>query len=125
VPVPELNAYATGLPYLAYLLVESQMAMVMAREGCCPVRVPLPERFAAHKLIVSRLRTGRAAKASRDVLQACVLCAALSENQPGAIEAAVADLPKRARKHLAAALATAGPLLAEHSRAQEELGISA
>src|SRR5207247_4590790 len=41
VPVPELEAYATGLPHLAYLLAESQMAMLAAREGCCAVRVPL------------------------------------------------------------------------------------
>ena len=123
--MPELKAHATGLPYLAYLLGESQLTMVMAREGCCAVRVPLPERFAVHKLVVSRLRRGRAAKAGKDVLQACVLCAALSEHQPGAIEAAVGQLPRRARKHLTASLATARPYLGEHPRAQEELGLSA
>ena len=122
VPVPELKAHATGLPYLAYLLGESQMSMVMAREGCCAVRVPLPERFAVHKLVVSNLRVGRAAKADKDVLQACVLCAALSERQPGALEEAVALLPASARKHLAAALVAALPYLEEHPRAREELG---
>jgi hypothetical protein len=122
VPVPELRAHATGLPYLGYLLAESQMAMVMAREGCCAVRVPLPERFAIHKLVVSRLRTGREAKSGKDVHQACVLCAALAASHPGAVESAVGALPRRARRHLAAALQAARPLLEDHARAREELG---
>ena len=123
VPVPELKAHATGLPYLAYLLEESHMAMAMAREGCCAVRVPTAERFAIHKLVVSRLRAGQGAKASKDVRQASVLCGVLAQAHPGAIEAAVQCLPRRARKHFAAALATARPLLLkDHPRAWEELG---
>lgn len=122
VPVPELKAHATGLPYLQYLLAESQMAMLMAREGCCPVRVPLPERFAIHKLIVSRLRTGREAKSDKDVFQACVLCAALAESHPGAIESAVAQIPRRAKKYLAPAIESARRYLdPTHARAWEEL----
>lgn len=122
VPVPELKAHATGLPYLRYLLAESQMAMLMAREGCCPVRVPLPERFAIHKLIVSRLRTGRNAKSDKDVFQACVLCAALGESHPGAIESAVAQVPRRARKYLTQAIEPARRFLEPaHVRAWEEL----
>lgn len=122
VPVPELKAYATGLPYLAYLLAESQTATLMAREGCCPVRVPLPERFAVHKLIVSRLRTGREAKSDKDIFQACVLCAALAESHPGAIEAAVAQIPRRTKKYLASAINAARRLLEPaHARAWEEL----
>src|SRR5215472_6367704 len=77
VPVPELRAHATGLPYLGYLLAESQPGTVMMREGCCAVRVPLPERLAVHKLVVSRLRAGRSAKSRKDVAQAIVLLAAL------------------------------------------------
>jgi hypothetical protein len=126
VPVPELRAHATGLPYLHYLLAESQTAMLMAREGCCPVRVPLPERFAVHKLIVSRLRTGREAKSGKDVFQACVLCAALAESHPGAIESALAQVPRRARKYLAAAVTAARRLLEPaHARAWEELSQTA
>jgi hypothetical protein len=120
--VPELAAHATGLPYLAYLLAESQTAAVLAREGCCAVRVPLPERFAIHKLIVSRLRAGRSAKSGKDVQQAAVLCAALAETHPGAIEAAVAKIPRRATKTFRAALESVRPLLeAAAPRAWEEL----
>ena len=121
-PVPELKAHATGLPYLDYLLVESQTAMLMAREGCCSVRVPLPERFAIHKLVVSRLRTGRDAKSDKDVFQACVLCAALAESHPGAIESAVAQVPRRAKKYLKLATESARRYLEQtHLRAWEEL----
>jgi hypothetical protein len=120
-PVPELRAHATGLPYLGYLLAGSQVAMVMAREGLCAVRVPLPERFAVHKLIVSRLRTGRGAKSDKDVRQACVLSAVLGDSHPGALEEAVARVPRGARRHLAHALAVALPLLENHPRACEEL----
>jgi hypothetical protein len=122
VAVPELSAHATGLPHLGYLLAESQMGAIIAREGCCAVRVPLPERFAIHKLIVSRLRTGRSAKASKDARQAAVLCAALSELHPGAIEAAAASIPKRVAKRYVAALESVRPLLETAvPRAWEEL----
>jgi hypothetical protein len=98
------------------------MAMVMAREGCCAVRVPLPERFAVHKLIVSDLRIGRDAKSAKDISQACVLATALADTHPGAIEAAVADVPPRARKHLSLALKAAQRLLKDHPRARDALG---
>jgi hypothetical protein len=122
VAVPELKAHATGLPYLDYLLNESQTAMLMAREGCCSVRVPLPERFAVHKLVVSRLRTGRGAKSDKDVFQACALCAALAESHPGAVESAVAKVPSRARKYLKPAIESARRFLEQtHPRAWDEL----
>jgi len=122
VAVPELKAHATGLPYLDYLLRESQTALLLAREGCCSVRVPLPERFAVHKLVVSRLRTGRGAKSDKDVFQACVLCAALAESHPGAIESAMENVPPRARKYLMPAIGSARRYLEQaHPRAWEEL----
>src|SRR5260221_256880 len=102
-PVPELKAHATGLPFLEYLLAESQRAVVLAREGCCAVRVPLAERFAVHKLVVSRLRVERGAKSAKDVLQAAVLAAILGESQSGALETAVKALPRRAHRHYVAA----------------------
>ena len=122
VPVPELHAHATGLPYLGYLLAESQTGMVMARQGCCAVRLPLPERFAVHKLVVSRLRIGRDAKSQKDVDQASTLLAVLGATHPGAIESAAAALPRRAIKHFRAALAPLGPALSRRApRAWQEL----
>lgn len=122
VPVPELKAHATGLPHLDFLLAESQTAMLIAREGCCAVRVPLPERFAVHKLIVSRLRTGREAKSERDVMQACVLAAALADGHPGAVEAAVTAVPRVVAKRFRQGCESARRWLEkDHPRAWEEL----
>ncbi len=121
VPVPELGAHAAGLPYLDYLLEETQPAMLMGREGCLPILVPLPERFAVHKLIASRLRPGRDAKSDKDVFQSAVLAAVLAETHPGALESALAAVPKRARKYLAPGIASARVHLEKvHLRAWEE-----
>lgn len=120
-PVPELNAYATALPYLAYLLGQSQIATLISSEGCCPVRVPVPERFAIHKLLVSQLRTPRDAKTEKDIYQSAVLLAALGERFPGAIDDAVQRLPVSARSHLFRAVPLALSLMQDHPRATEEL----
>lgn len=118
IEVAELKAHAMGIPYLGYLLGESQTAALLAREGCCLVRVPLAERFAVHKLLVSSLRGPASAKADKDVLQASVLCAALAELYPGAIESAIEAVPKKASKHLAKGRRAARRYLEEtHPRA--------
>jgi hypothetical protein len=116
-----LKAHATALPFLSYVLGQTQMSTVLAREGCCPVRIPVAERFAVHKLVVSQLRTNRDAKTEKDIFQASVILAALGEKYPGAIEAAVMDLPISARTHFVKASTQALDLLQEHPRASEEL----
>lgn len=122
IAVPELGAHAQTLPYLGYLLEESDQTALIAREGCCSVRVPLPERFAVHKLIISSMRRGRDAKILKDRTQASVLCAALAELHPGAVESAVRAVPRGARKHLRSALASVREVLQKnHPRAWEEL----
>lgn len=120
VPVPELKAHATALPHLRFLLGESQEAVILAREGCCLVRVPAPERFALHKLIVSQLRK-RGDKAIKDVVQASVLIAALAEIHPGALQDAAKSIPASARKHVAQAVPMAQPNLQGHPQALEVL----
>lgn len=122
IAVPELAAHAQTLPYLGYLLEESDQTALIAREGCCSVRVPLPERFAVHKLIVSSMRRGRDAKILKDRTQASVLCAALAELHPGALESAMRAVPRGARKHLRSALIPVRETLQKkHPRAWEEL----
>ena len=120
IEVPELMAYATALPYLSYVLGETQIATLLAREGCCPVRVPIAERFAIHKLVVSQLRIGRDAKTAKDIFQASVLLAALGEKFSGAIESAVESLPVSAHRYLAAAAPHALDLMRAHPRASAE-----
>lgn len=119
-PVPELKAHATALPYLRYLLGDTQETTILAREGCCMVRVPTPERFALHKLIISQLRKG-GGKAIKDVDQACVLFAVLADRHPGALADAAKTVPLSARKHLAKAAVLARRNLASHPRAIEAL----
>ncbi len=120
-PVPELQAHATTLPYLAYLLGQTQMSTLLASEGVCLVRVPVAERFAIHKMIVSQLRSNREAKTDKDLYQAAVLIAALGDLYPGAIDAAVGDVPVSARRYLKKALPLVMAHLEEHPRAAEEL----
>ncbi len=118
--VPELKAHATTLPFLAYLLGETTMATLLCSEGACPVRVPVAERFAIHKLVVSQLRTGRDAKSDKDIHQASVLLAVLGERFPGAVESAVAELPASARRYLKRAKPAVDEALAASPRALAE-----
>jgi len=121
VAVPELQAHATALPFLSYLLSQTQMSTLISKEGCCPIRVPLPERFAIHKLIVSQLRTNRDAKREKDIDQAAILLAVVGEKYSGAIETAVLALPVSARKYLIRAMAAALKRLENYPRPREEL----
>ena len=99
ISVPELKAYAKGLPFLRYLLGESQQVPLLSPHGVVLVRVPVPERYAIHKLIVSQLRS-RGSKPAKDLSQAAVLIDAVVERFPGAIEEALAVVPKSAGKYL-------------------------
>ncbi len=100
IPVPELEAHAQGLPYLRYLLAASQEILVLSSHGTIMARVPLPERYAIHKLIVSQLRNKVSSKPEKDLHQAAALIEALAERYPGAIEDAIAAVPKGAMRNL-------------------------
>jgi hypothetical protein len=91
-PVPELQAHATTLPYLDYLLADTFMSTLASRHGVVAVRVPDPARFAVHKLVVSGLRINDRDKMRKDIHQAAVLVAMLTRYQPGDVESAVAAL---------------------------------
>lgn len=83
VRLPSLRSDALPLRFLDYLLRETVEAAVLTRFGAL-VNVPVPERFAVHKLIVSTLRkeTGEsAAKADKDVSQAGILIDALIQKR--------------------------------------------
>ena len=100
VPVPELRAHAKGLPYLGYLLGASQEVPILSPHGAVMARVPVPERYAVHKLIVSQLRAKTSGKPEKDLRQAATLTEALVERFPGAIEDALAAVPKSAARHI-------------------------
>jgi hypothetical protein len=119
-PVPELKAHATGLPYLRYLLTETQMGAAISSHGVVAVRVPIPERFAIHKLIVAQLRVGRPEKSQKDLRQAAVLIAALGELFPGAIEEAYRKTPTSSRRHLRKSLEKIRGELEVHPQSWDE-----
>jgi hypothetical protein len=104
VPVPELKAHAQGLPHLAYLLAASQEIPVLSSHGSVMVRVPVPERYAIHKLIVSQLKNKTSSKPEKDLHQAAALIEALVERHPGAIEDAASAVPKSAARHIVRAV---------------------
>lgn len=103
VPVPELGAHAKGLPYLAYLLGASQQIPVLSPHGVVTVRVPAPERFAVHKLIVSQLRSTASAKPEKDLRQAATLVEVLADRFPDAVKEAIGALPRSAVRYAARA----------------------
>ena len=125
VPVPELNAHASGLPYFRFLLGGTQMGAAICTHGVAAVRVPVPERFALHKLIVSQLRTGRSEKSRKDLQQAAVLIAALGELIPGALEEAYRKVPTSRRKDVVRSLGQMRVDLEAHPRSWEEIARSA
>jgi hypothetical protein len=111
IPVPELKAHAKGLPYLSYLLGASQELPVLSTHGSVTVRVPVPERYALHKLIVSQLRAKTSSKPEKDLRQAATLIDVLAERFPGAIEDASENLPKSALRYVSRALQALKPHL--------------
>lgn len=122
VPVPELKAHGQGIPQLRYLLAETHLTAMIAREGCCQVRVPAAERYAVHKLAVSTLRPSRTPKSEKDLLHAATLLAVLGEYHSGAIEAALRDVPRGLSRAVREGVARSRALLEmTHPRAWDQL----
>jgi len=91
-----LGVSAQALHHLNFVIREPIPAAAIYREGVL-VRVPRPERFAIHKLIVAdRRREGPdSLKARKDLLQAEILIAILAEDRPGDLAEAYADARAR------------------------------
>lgn len=119
VSIPELMAHATGMPYLDYLLAETQFATLIAREGVCRVRVPVPERMAWHKLLVAALRATQSSKSRKDFDQGCVLIAVVGDLDGEALLDAAAALPATAKTRIFKRAAMTEAALAAHPRALE------
>lgn len=124
-PVPELGAHATALPYLRFLLTETQMGAAISSHGVAAVRIPIPERFAIHKLIVAQLRAGRPEKSRKDLKQAATLIAALGELQPGALQEAFSKTATSTRKHVRNSLRQIRSQLVAHPQSWEEIAAAA
>ena len=95
VMMESLGVGALPLPFLEYILESSVGAVLLYRAGL-PVRVPSPERFAVHKLIVAQRRTvATAAKKRKDIAQAQSLLNVLIEDRPSELKSAVRDATAR------------------------------
>lgn len=123
--VPELRAHATALPYLRYLLTETQTGAAISSHGVAAVRIPVPERFALHKLIVAQLRAGRPEKSRKDLKQAAVLIAALGELQPGALQEAFGRTATSTRRHIRDSLRQIRTQLEAHPQGWDEMAAAA
>jgi hypothetical protein len=84
VTLPAIQAEAQPLRYLDFLIYQEVHAAILFGPGIA-INVPAPERFALHKLLVSRLRIQTPesqAKAAKDLRQASELIDALSDQRP-------------------------------------------
>ncbi len=95
--IRRLNAAATPLRYLDYL-IEDPVHAVMPAGNPCLVNVPQPARYALHKLILSQERDVTAAdKKRKDLRQASLMIDLLKEDRPGDITLALENLVGRGK----------------------------
>lgn len=95
VRIHRFGAAAAPLPYLDYLLSDSQPAAIVDGGGVL-VHVPHPARFAMHKLMVARGRSAAMqTKSGKDLEQAAQLIRVLARDRPGDLELAGHALEER------------------------------
>lgn len=97
VKLKALGTDALPLRFLDFLIRDPVPAVVLHRPGVYAL-VPAPERFALHKLIVSRRRQGGHAKADKDLLQAQALLGVLANQRESDLRAAWGEVLERGRK---------------------------
>lgn len=79
-PLPALQTDAQPLRFLDFLIHEPEQAVVLHGSGI-QIYVPAPERYAIHKLIVSRRRRAGSAKSDKDLFQAAALISVLAQKR--------------------------------------------
>ncbi len=104
--IPNLKFGAQPLPFLDFLIEKPTDAVLPADVGI-RVKVPLPERYALHKLIVAQARDRSAfAKREKDLAQAEELISVLKEDLPKELAAAWRELEARGENYREKALAS-------------------
>jgi hypothetical protein len=120
VALPAFGLSAKPMRLLDYLIEEPIQAIVLGSQVVL-VNVPLPERFAFHKLWISQRRPAAfQAKATKDRLQAEQLIEVLAEDRPYGLGDAWKALPSGARRYVRAAMRKIGPSVRE--RVEEFVG---
>lgn len=89
-PLPALKTDAQPLRFLDFLIHQPEQAVLLHGAGIC-VQVPAPERYAIHKLIVSRRRRTGAAKKDKDLMQAAALLELLAQKRSFELKEAWAE----------------------------------
>jgi hypothetical protein len=117
VVLPALRADAQPLRYLDFLIYNEVQAVALYGDGVL-INVPSPERYALHKLLVSRLRLETSesqAKADKDLRQAGELLEILVDRRPFEIRDLWSELTDRGpkwRQHATEAASLLSPTLA-------------
>jgi hypothetical protein len=96
-PLPALRTDAQPLQFLDFLIHEPEPAAVLHGAGIY-VFVPAPQRYAVHKLIVSRRRSEGTAKRDKDTLQAEALLELLAQKRPYELKSAWREAYERGPK---------------------------
>lgn len=94
--LPAFQTDAQPLRFLDYLIHEPESAVVLHDAGIY-VFVPAPERYAVHKLIVSRRRREGAAKRDKDLAQSEALLDVLAQKRPQELKVAWNEAYRRGR----------------------------
>jgi hypothetical protein len=79
--LPAFRTHAQPLRFLDFLIHEPEAAVILHKARVY-AQVPSPQRYAVHKLIVSRRRPQGSAKSDKDLQQAEALLAALAQRRP-------------------------------------------
>ena len=80
-PLRAFQTDAVPLRFLDFLIYDPEPAVLLHNAGIY-ILVPSPQRYAVHKLIVSRLRQKDAAKQDKDIKQSAALLELLNERRP-------------------------------------------
>jgi hypothetical protein len=94
-PLKGLRAGAVPIQHLAWLIETSIQAVALHGAGV-PIRIPVPARYATHKLIVAQKRPDKV-KRRKDLMQAEALIEALQVSDPWGIADAVEDARRQGR----------------------------
>jgi hypothetical protein len=95
-PLPALGTEAQPLRFLDFLIHEPEPAVILHGAGVY-VQVPSAQRYAVHKLILSRQRRD-SIKVDKDLRQAEALLAALAKRRPFELKAAWEEAYGRGRR---------------------------
>jgi hypothetical protein len=95
--LPAFQTDADPLRFLDYLIRDPEPAIVLHDAGVY-VLVPVPERYAVHKLIVSRRRRAGAAKQQKDIRQSSALLGLLAQRRPYELKEVWKEAYKRGKQ---------------------------